>query len=87
MNANELKCLKYLAKDFHHYEGGTYSPFAPIAKATRLKRSKVRLACRSLTRKGLAKFGKGLSDHDGEFRGSGYSATEQGVSFVGVEEL
>lgn len=46
-------------------------------EAERLNAMEVRLGCRSLARKGLAEFGKGLWDDEGP-AGSGYCATKQG---------
>lgn len=55
-------------------------PFRPLMDETKLTRSEVRRACRSLSRKGLASFSKGLWTDDGEPAGSGY-----GLSFAGVD--
>lgn len=53
-------------------------PFAPMAKRTGLTQREVRLACRSLKRKGLTAFHVGLMTDDGDFAGAGYCATEKG---------
>lgn len=47
-----------------------------------LDERQVRIACRSLARKGLAEFQRGLFDQDGMVAGSGYSATEQGAALI-----
>ena len=76
MKAHHKKVLDFLEKNLDQgdFDGGCYFPFAPICKATGLDRKTVRLACRYLKRKGLARFYAGLSDLDGGCRGSGYSA-------------
>ena len=76
MNEPQKKVLDFLEKNLEEdeYEGGAYFSFAPICNATGLDRKTVRLACRYLKRKGLARFYAGLWDNDGGFRGSGYSA-------------
>lgn len=74
LNANEVKVLASLASiDEDHYY-----PFAPISRDTKLNRAAVRRACRSLRRKGLARFRAGLWTEDGDPRGSGYGATLEG---------
>lgn len=84
INDNERKVLRFLVSEFSD-EYGFYS-FAGITAVTRLDRRRVRLACRSLTRKGLLRFGRGLWSDDGEPRGSGYGATKAGAEFIGVIE-
>ena len=54
--------------------GEGYQCFASLMVGTKLDRRTVRRCCRSLARKGLAEFGKGLWSEDGEPRGSGYRA-------------
>lgn len=75
LNAAEIKILAALAINTEDYP---YSNFRGLARVTRLKRPEIRRACRSLRRKGLAVFGKGLCDDDGALWGSGYAATEAG---------
>src|SRR4051812_32496717 len=53
--------------------------FAGLCKETGLDRAKIRRACRSLARKELAVFERGLWTEDGEPAGSGYGATTSGV--------
>jgi hypothetical protein len=52
--------------------------FAAIGRRVSLDRPVIRRACRSLTRKGLAKFSRGLWTDDGDMAGSGYAATAAG---------
>ena len=54
-----------------------YQGFASICHETKLTRKEVRLACRSLTRKGLAVYARCLFTEDGEMAGAGYAATEK----------
>jgi hypothetical protein len=60
-----------------------YWPFSALTYRTKLTRAQVRLACRSLRRKGLAEFRAGLWTEDGEPAGAGYSATTLGRELVG----
>ncbi len=60
--------------------------FARVAKKTRLPAAKVRIAARSLTRKGLMEYTKGLiSMQTDMLAGSGYCVTKQGAELAGVE--
>lgn len=45
-----------------------------------LDRRTIRRACRSLARKGLARYARGLWKDDGSPAGSGYCATREGVA-------
>lgn len=56
-----------------------YLGFKGIGRRTRLSRKLIRRACRSLRRKGLAEYGRGLWTEDGEVAGSGYAATRAGA--------
>src|SRR5690348_15632803 len=76
LNRNEVKVLASLAAVA--WEDGGYLSFRAIGRRCRLKRNAIRLACRSLKRKGLAQFSIGLWTEDGEPRGSGYEATKAG---------
>lgn len=80
LNAAEKKVLTFLADEWSD-EAGFYG-FKWIGKRTRLPRNKVRLACRSLKRKGLTKFASGLWTDDGTPGGSGYSATKEGRALI-----
>lgn len=76
LTANEVKVLAVLAYGFEDDFG--YSGFREIARLTRLKRADIRRACRSLTRRGLAVFARGLCTEDGDFAGSGYCSSAAG---------
>lgn len=74
LNENENKVLKQLAENdeialyFRSFDG--------------LDIKQARRACRSLARKGLAEFHRGLFNDDGQVAGSGYGITEKGKAFV-----
>lgn len=78
----ERKVLAVLVRDLHPQ---TAFPFNPIIERTGLQRRVVRRACRSLTRKGLAYFAKGLWTEDGEMVGAGYGATRAGRTLIESE--
>jgi len=82
INYKERACLKVLA----HYRGEDedfcYLHFQTVMDATKLTRPEVRRAIRSLARKGLAEYGKGLWTDDGP-AGAGYCCTEEGLKHVG----
>lgn len=65
--------------------GEFYQAFASLQEGTKLERKVVRRCCRSLARKGLAEYGRGLWSEDGEPRGSGYRA--KGDAFAIASEL
>jgi hypothetical protein len=54
--------------------------FKGIARLTKRPIEDVRSACRSLRAKGLARPERGLMTEDGDFVGSGYTATPEGDS-------
>lgn len=76
-NEAERAVLIELA-DLYSYGGFGFVGFDPICRETGLDRKIVRRACRSLARKGLAEFARGLWNEDGEPGGSGYGATKAG---------
>ncbi len=76
INENERKVLEQLAEDDEmafHFAGLTTPEMDTKA---------VRRACRSLVRKGLAAFHRGLFNEDGMVAGSGYGITEAGSAFI-----
>lgn len=73
LSADEQRVLKALTAVSDDY---SFLAFKTISKRTRLPRERVRRACRSLTRKGLAKYQRGLWTEDGTPAGSGYAATQ-----------
>lgn len=81
ISENERKCLEYLAEIYPNDEANcTY--FRIIAQETGLKEKKVRIYVRSLARKGLAEYVRGLFDMDGMVAGSGYMATYAGALLI-----
>ena len=80
MNSSECTVLKMLANEFSDDFGCL--PFKPISNRTGLDVKVVRRACRSLTRKGLAAYERGLWTEDGQPAGSGYRATRDGVEYA-----
>jgi len=82
LNENEERVLKHLAEgyDSSGWGEGSYWSFDPIARNLNIERRLVRLACRSLARKGLAEYARGLFNVDGEMMGAGYGATLAGAS-------
>lgn len=79
LKAHHKKVLLALVRGYDEVDGGAYFCFKALCKKTDLDRRTVRLSCRHLKRKGLAMFATGLSDNDGAFYGSGYSATKKGL--------
>jgi hypothetical protein len=53
-----------------------------ISDYTGLDRKQVRRSVRSLARKGLAEYVRGLFDDEGMTAGSGYRCTDAGISFL-----
>lgn len=83
LNENETKCIEVLVSGFDRtgWEEDRYYNFNGLAKVTGLDRKKVRLACRSLTRKGLAQYMRGLWSDYGP-AGAGYGATEKAAAML-----
>lgn len=81
ISPTELACLRILAERYDDDEGNCYY-FRSIAKETKLEIPLVRKAVRSLARKGLAEYMRGLFDQDGMVAGSGYSCTAAGAEVV-----
>lgn len=73
LNENERTVLEFLADQ--SASGERYWGFDGIAQHTKLERRVIRLACRSLRRKGLTEFLSGLWNDEGP-AGSGYAATK-----------
>lgn len=77
LNSNEIKVLAALVS-----VSDGFLTFRGISQRTRMDRRTIRRACRSLTRKELAQYGKGLWTEDGEMFGSGYAATRKGAAYA-----
>lgn len=78
LNPNERTILLF----FHGQPDEYCHSFDTISLDTKLDRRVVRLACRSLRRKGLTEFVSGLYNEDGGFAGSGYRASTAGRSIL-----
>lgn len=81
INENERKVLEQLAEGYSPDEWSAYY-FRGIVAATKMELKEVRRACRSLAKKGLAQYERGLFNQDGEAAGSGYRATEEGAALI-----
>ena len=82
LNQFERKVLAVLV-EVGSDEDCSYLTFEGIQqRSCKLDRRRIRLSCRSLARKGFAKYGRGLWTEDGEPFGSGYAATDAGHRFV-----
>lgn len=68
---------KALAALVEYYEE-QYACFSTIASDSGIDQDRIRRTVRSLARKGLAEYAKGLWTEDGEPAGSGYRATKLG---------
>lgn len=77
-----LTALQDLSSGDYAMEGSCFY-FRTIAKEAKMRKNDTRLACRSLTRKGLAMYERGLiNENDGMMAGSGYRATEAGLTLM-----
>lgn len=77
MSENQLKVLKVLSE---YWQTEKVPYIKTIAELSNLDFRLARLACRALTRKGLAELLRGLMDDDGAIAGSGYIITEKGLA-------
>jgi len=84
LNEIEIKVLHELAQA-ERQECCMY--FRGIVSNTKLELKQVRRACRSLARKKLAEYVRGLMDEDGQVAGSGYTATQAGVDRAEIEDM
>ena len=83
INENERKVLETLVHRNSETGEIAYMYFRNIAAETKLELKQVSRACRSLRKKGLAEFMRGLFSDDGMAAGSGYGATPEGEKFIG----
>ncbi len=80
ISEREEKCLEVLAGIYGNDADCMYMKY--IAKELGLEYRQVKRAVRSLARKGLAEYVRGLFDDDGMVAGSGYRATEKGWNLI-----
>lgn len=81
LNENERKVLAVLDEVTDTW-GERCITFSWIIDDAKLTLKEVRRACRSLRRKGLAEFYRGLMDEDGRVAGSGYCISKSGKAFM-----
>ena len=78
---NERAVLAVLADDNHlYFSFDGIGECLSMDHEITLTRKEIRRACRSLARKGLAEYSRGLWNDDGVPAGSGYGATKMGRS-------
>lgn len=77
MEKDHEKVLEFLAE---RTSRETCYGFAPICQDTGLDRKRVRFICRLFKRKGWAEFYNGLMNEDGDFGGSGYCISPDGMA-------
>lgn len=86
LSENQLKVLRDLVGRYDEWEGGTVLSFKQMAEELKMEARLVRLACRALTRKGLAEYVRGLvfmhGEKEGMLAGSGYAATKFGFEVI-----
>jgi hypothetical protein len=87
INTIERGVLERLVEGWECDHNFCYSNFNGLCTELALERKLVRRACRSLARKGLAEYGRGLWKDDGGPAGSGYCATQAGADWLGSELL
>lgn len=80
LNENEKKVLICLQSIWQDEANCMY--FRGISEDTKLEIKQVRRACRSLLKKGLTEYIRGLFDEDGMVAGSGYCCTDAGNKVV-----
>lgn len=85
INENERKVLEQMVKTNANHGDTHYMYFRVLADYTGLDLKQVSRACRSLKKKGLAEYMRGLFDEDGRAAGSGYGATADGEKLIGTE--
>lgn len=88
LSKNEWRVLTALTDLGGEQNEGSCFYFIGIARHAHMRKNDVRLACRSLARKGLTVYERGLfSDYgEGGVAGSGYRATEAGQNLFEENE-
>lgn len=80
LNDNEYAVLSVLAEEWNSEMNCYY--FRYLVEKTKLELKVVRRSCRSLAKKGLASYERGLFDLEGRAAGSGYCATRAGAAII-----
>lgn len=83
INDNERACLMALASEYDSDMNCLY--MREVARRTGLDEKLVRRSVRSLGRKGLALYVRGLFNEDGQVAGSGYQASREGWEMVSAD--
>lgn len=86
ISERERKVLEVLVETYRNSEEGTCRYMKYIAQDCGLEYSQVRRAVRSLARKGLAEYHRGLFNDDGMVAGSGYCASKKGAEMIPEEQ-
>lgn len=86
INENEKKVLTVLSAETDTL-GERCIYFSLIEYESKLTTKEVRKACRSLRKKGLAYYYRGLMNDDGEVGGSGYCISQKGQDLANKLEL
>jgi len=81
INPTEHAVLEVLEANSRR-DGELCITFSWIADDAKLALKEVRRACRSLKKKGLAEFYRGLMTEDGEVAGSGYCVSKAGEAYL-----
>lgn len=84
INENEERVLRLLAENSSTH--GEYCVAFKNIADNEADIKLVRRACRSLRKKGLAEFYRGLMNEDGEVAGSGYCISPLGVEWVDTKD-
>ena len=82
ISERERKCLEVLVYMYKNEANCMY--FSYIARQADLDVRQTRIAVRSLVRKGLAEYVRGLFDDEGMVAGSGHCATQEGVNLIEI---
>lgn len=82
----ELRVLNCLAAGWSTENDWRAYYFRTVSKKACVTLAEARRACRSLTKKGLAQYERGLFTEDGETAGSGYRATEAGFRLSALQD-
>ena len=79
LSDRHLKILVAMADQDWDYR---FMSFDSISAESEVDRGHIRRDVRHLARKGLVEFARGLSNEDGELRGSGYGITRAGLEII-----
>src|SRR5258708_5451816 len=86
ISEREKKCLIALYHQLEYSDKGNCAYARAVAKTTGLEVNEARNALRSLMRKGLVEYHRGLFNDDGFVAGSGWRCSPAGLDRVPAEE-